>query len=155
MARYTSLLLAIGVLSGAGGCATIAHGTGQTVSVTTNPPGAVVTVLTAKPGETPRVRLQPGVTPIKLDLPRRDGNIVIRVEKDGCPAQELRLKRSVSGWTAANLVIANPYSMQGMDDPASGYAQQLLIGLPLFFGIDALSGGAYKLPNSVHADLCR
>ena len=45
--------------------------------------------------------------------------------------------------------------MQGMDDPASGYAQQLLIGLPLFFGIDALAGGAYKLPNSVHADLCK
>jgi hypothetical protein len=45
-------------------------------------------------------------------------------------------------------------SMQGMDNPGSGYAQQLLIGLPVMFGIDMLSGGAYKLPRRVHADLC-
>ena len=154
MARSTSLLLAIGVLTGAGGCATVAHGTGQTVSVTTNPPGAAVTVLTAAPGKSPIVRATPGVTPIDLDLPRRDAHMVIRVEKAGCPAQEVRLKRSVSGWTAANLVIANPMSMQGMDNPGSQYAQQLAIGLPLFFGIDALSGGAYKLPRRVHVDLC-
>ena len=155
MARYTSLVLAIGVLTGAGGCATVAHGTRQTVSVTSNPAGAAVTVLTAAPGKTAVVRSRPGVTPIDLELTRRDGNIVIRVEREGCQAQELRLKRSVSGWTAANLVIANPYSMQGMSDPASGYAQQLLIGLPLFFGIDAVSGGAYKLPRRVHVDLCQ
>ena len=155
MAGYTSLLLAIGVLAGTGGCATVAHGTRQTVSVTSNPPGAAVTVLSATPGKTPIVRSRPGVTPIDLDLTRRDGNIVIRVEKDGCPVQELRLKRSVSGWTAANLVIANPYSMQGMDDPGTGYARQLLIGLPLFFGIDAISGGAYKLPRRAHLELCQ
>jgi hypothetical protein len=141
------------VLTGAGGCATVAHGTRQSVSVTSNPSGAAVTVLTAAPGKAPIVRSRPGVTPIVLELTRRDGNIVIRVDKDGCPMQELRLKRSVSGWTAVNLVIANPMSMQGMDDP-SGYAPQLLIGLPMMFGIDVVTGGAYKLPKKVHADLC-
>lgn len=51
-------------------------------------------------------------------------------------------------------MIANPYSMQGMDDPPTGYTQQLLIGLRLFCGIDALSGGAYKVPRRVHVGLC-
>jgi hypothetical protein len=154
MARYSSLPLAMLALAGVAGCATVAHGTGQTVSVTSNPPGATVTLLSAPPGQTAVVRATPGVTPIDLELWRRHADLVVRIEKAGCPAQELRLKRSVSGWTALNLVVANPMSMQGMDNPGSGYAQQLLIGLPVMFGIDMLSGGAYKLPRRVHADLC-
>lgn len=71
------------MLAGAGGRTTVPHGTRQSVTVTSNAPGAAVTVLTAEPGKTPIVRSRPGVTPIDLDLTRRNGNIALRVEKDG------------------------------------------------------------------------
>lgn len=136
------------------GCATIAHGTRQAVVVTSEPADAAITVLSTPPGKAPVVRSTPGVTPLTLDLTRRDPDITIRFEKQGCHPVEIRLKRSVSGWTAANLVLANPFSMQGMTDPAKGYATQLAVGLPLAFGLDVLSGGAFKLPTRVHATLC-
>jgi hypothetical protein len=135
------------------GCATVAHGTRQTVNVTSDPPGVAVTVLSHPRGRAAVVKSQPGVTPIALNLTRRDANIVIRLEKDGCPPVDLRLKRSVSGWVALDLAVANPYAQQGMSEPG-GYWKQLVVGLPLTFGIDALSGGAYKLPKAVHASVC-
>src|SRR4051794_7512909 len=91
----------------AAGCATMSHGTTQSVRVTSDPPGAQVTVLSQKPGETATVRSHPGVTPLVLELTRRDPNIVVRLEAPGCDAAEIRLKRSVSGWTAGNLIVAN------------------------------------------------
>jgi hypothetical protein len=147
----------IGVLcasaSVACGCATVVHGTRQTVKVTSDPPGAAVIVLSHRPGRAPIERSRPGVTPIELDLTRRDPNIVIRLERDGCPPVDLRLKRSVSGWVALDLFVANPYARQGMSNP-SPYLQQIAVGVPLTFGVDALTGGAFKLPKAVHASVC-
>lgn len=144
--------LTLGIASSA--CATVANGSRQGVLVTSEPPDATITVLSTPPGKPPVVRSRPGVTPIKLDLTRRDPHITIRFEKSGCDPVDIHVHRSVSGWTAGNLVLANPYSMQGMTDPAAGYATQLAVGLPLAFGLDVLSGGAFKLPKRVHATLC-
>jgi hypothetical protein len=136
------------------GCATLAHGTRQDVRVTSDPPGAAVTVLTRDKSGKDVVRSRPGVTPIVLSLTRRDPNIVVRLEKEGCSPVDVPLKRSVSAWTAGNLIIANPLSMQGMDGPSTQYPFQLAMGLPLMFGVDAASGGAFKLPKHVTATLC-
>jgi hypothetical protein len=87
-----------------------------------------------------------------LSLARRDANIVIRLEKDGCPPAELRLKRTVSGWTAGNLIFANPYAAQGLDH-ASDYPGMALKGLAAGFGIDLLSGAAFELPKAVRVTL--
>ena len=133
------------------GCATIAHGTRQTVTVTSDPSGATVTVLS---GGT--VESTPGVTPIKLNLTRRDSRITIRLEKDGCPPADVRVKRTTSGWVFGNLVYANPFAMQGYDrDPAAVYALQVAVGLPVVFGIDFATGGAFKLPKVIDVPLCR
>lgn len=70
-----------------------------------------------------------------------------------CQRVDLRLKRSVSGWIALDLIVANPLARQGFDSD-SQYWHQLAFGLPLTFGIDALTGGAYKLPRAVHAAVC-
>jgi hypothetical protein len=144
-------LLAVFGLVLSTGCATIAHGTRQSVTVTSDPTGAAVTVLSNH-----IVKSTPGVTPITLELTRRDPNITIRVEKAGCAAVDVRLKRSTSGWVFGNLVAANPMAMQGYDDHAGAqYAMQLAIGVPLMIGTDFATGAAYKLPKAVDVSLCR
>lgn len=73
--------LLCGAAAWASGCVTVAHGTRQSVTVTSEPSGAVVTVLSYKPGREPVERSKPGVTPITLDLTRSDPNGHARV----CP----------------------------------------------------------------------
>jgi hypothetical protein len=136
------------------GCATMAHGSWQTVTITSDPSGARVTVLSDPPGGSRVVRSNLGVTPIQIELARRDPHIVIHLEKDGCAPADIRLTRTTSGWVAGNLVFANPLSMQGMTHPASQYPVQLVTMLPLTFGLDMLSGAAFNLPKAVHATLC-
>jgi hypothetical protein len=135
---------------GTPGCATIVHGPRQTVTVTSDPTGAAITVLS---GQT--VKATPGVTPLELRLPRKDGSMTLRLEKPGCAPAEVRLKRGVSGWTFVNLIAANPFAMQGYDRDAAGqYAKQLLIAIPALFAVDVISGGAYKLPKVIDVRLC-
>jgi len=133
----------------ASGCATLIHGPRQSVIVTSDPSGAAVTVLS---GHT--VTSTPGVTPIEVKLPRRDANLTIRVEKDGCAPAEMRLKRRVSGWVFTNLVAANPFAQQGMDSSSGvSYAGQLAMTSGMF-AIDLVSGGGYKLPKMVDLRFC-
>jgi len=134
------------------GCATLVHGTRQTVTVTSEPSGAQVTVLSDRPGGSRIVRSNPGVTPIRLQLTRRDPNIVIRLEKDGCSPAEVRLARTISGWIAPNLLSANPMAAQGLNS-ASDYPLVAAQGLAVTFGIDFLSGAAFKLPKTVQVRL--
>jgi hypothetical protein len=137
-------------------CATMAHGPQQRVTVTSEPSGAQVTVLSDPPKGERRVRSNPGATPLKLDLARRDRNLVVRIEKEGCRPAEVRLKRTVSGWTMANLMAANPYNAQGLNS-ASDYPAMAVQGLAVGFGIDFLSGAAFEFPRRVDVTLegCR
>ena len=142
-------IAALGLVLSAG-CATIAHGPRQSVRVISDPPGATVTVLSKQ-----TVKSHPGVTPVVLTLSRRDPNITIRLEKDGCPPAEVRLTRKTSGWVYGNLVAANPMAMQGYDhDPAGQYAMQVAVGVPMMFGVDFATGAAYTLPKAVDVRLC-
>lgn len=151
VASWTLLAAAVAVSSG---CATIAHGTRQTVTIVSDPPGATVTVLSTPEGKPTVVKSKPLPTPVQIDLLRHEANLTLRFEKDGCAPVDVPLKRGVSGWTAGNLIYINPVSMQGMSDPGREYAQQLALMLPLTFGIDFASGGAYTLPKTVEARLC-
>ena len=131
------------------GCATIVHGTRQTVTVTSDPSGAAVTVLS---GTT--VKETAGVTPVQVRLTRRDANLRLRLEKAGCEPFEVQLKRSVSGWTFGNLIAANPFAQQGMDNASAGsYAGQLGVTSGMITA-DFLTGGAYKLPKVVDVRFC-
>jgi hypothetical protein len=147
--RFVSLLCIVAVAAALSiGCATLVHGPRQTVTVTSEPSGAQVIVLSDRPDASRIVRSTPGVTPIRLRLTRRDPNIVIRLEKDGCSPAEVRLKRSISGWIAPNLLSANPLAAQGLDS-ASDYPRMAAQGLAVSFGIDFISGAAFKLPKTV------
>jgi hypothetical protein len=146
------LCVAAAAAAASSGCATLVHGTRQTVTVTSEPSGAQVTVLSDRPGGSRTVRSNPGVTPIQLQLTRREPNIVLRLEKDGCSPVEVRLKRTISGWIAPNLLSANPMAGQGLDS-ASDYPLVAAQGLAVTFGIDFLSGAAFKLPKTVQVTL--
>jgi hypothetical protein len=149
MGRLMSLAVLSGVVVGGSGCATLVHGPRQTVTVTSDPSGAAVTVLS---GST--VKEAPGVTPVKVRLPRRDANLTLRLEKAGCAPTEVKLKRSVSGWTFGNLIAANPFAQQGMDSSSGvSYAGQLGLTTAMFT-TDFLTGGAYKLPKAVDVRFC-
>jgi hypothetical protein len=131
------------------GCATIIHGTRQTVTVTSDPSGAAVTVLSGT-----AVKETAGITPVKLRLPRRDAQLKLRLEKSGCEPTEVRLTRSVSGWTFGNLIAANPLAQQGMDSASAGnYVGQLGLTSAMIT-TDFLTGGAYKLPKVVDVRFC-
>lgn len=144
MRRMLSLGFVCVAAIGGTGCATIVHGPRQNVTITSDPSGAAVTVLS---GQT--VTASPGVTPLKVRLPRRDRNLTIRLEKDGCEPKDVPLKRGVSGWIFGNLIAANPYAQQGMDS-SSGiqYAGQLAMTSGMV-ATDFLTGGAYTLPKVV------
>jgi hypothetical protein len=152
MRQVFVLCVAAVVAAASTGCATLVHGPRQTVTVTSDPSGAQVTVLSDRPGGTRIVRSNPGLTPIQLRLTRRDPNIVIRLEKDGCSPAEVRLERTISGWIAPNLLSANPIAIQGLDS-ASDYPLMAVQGLAVTFGIDFISGAAFKLPKTVQVTL--
>jgi hypothetical protein len=152
MRQVSFLCIAAVAAAASTGCATLVHGPRQTVTVRSEPSGAQVTVLSDRPGGARIVRSNPGVTPIRLRLTRRDPYIVIRIEKDGCSPAEVRLKRTISGWIASNLLFANPMAAQGLDS-ASDYPRMAAQGLAVSFGIDFISGAAFKLPKTVQVTL--
>jgi hypothetical protein len=137
-----SLLTLGAVLIASAGCATVAHGRTQTVVVTSDPSGARVFLKSTAVG----------VTPVQVQLKRRDDHIVLRIEKDGFVPADIPLKRTVSGWVAGNLVFANPLMIQGLNS-ASEYPLMAAQGLAFGFGTDLLTGAAYKLPKVVRATL--
>jgi len=157
MRKSATVFLAAASLMAATGCATIAHSTRQVVHVTSDPPGAQVTVLTAAPGKPEIVRTpHAGVTPVDLSLTRRDAHIVIRFSQDGCQAIDIALKRTTSGWVWGNAILANPFAGQGADSATGAgtiYAGQAA-AIAGALVVDFASGGAYKLPKSVHVTLC-
>jgi hypothetical protein len=152
MRRLSFLWIAAVAAAASAGCATIAHGPRQTVTVISEPSGAQVTVLSDPPKGERRVRSSPGATPLQLHLWRRDPNLVVRLEKEGCLPLEVRLKRTVSGWIAGDLLPANPMNAQGLDS-ASDYPKMAASGLALTFGVDFVSGAAFKLPKLVQVKL--
>ena len=141
MRRISLMALAAVAAATSIGCATMANGTRQAVALTSEPSGAHVYV-NGKPA---------GMTPLRLDLKRRQKETVLRVAIDGFLPREVRLERSFSGWTAGNLVLANPYAGQGTSSPPK-YSTQLL-ATASGFGLDLLTGAAFQFPATVKVTL--
>ncbi len=110
--------LFIGAMSG---CSTIINGTTQDVSVSSDPPGARVTA----DGNSV------GVTPVVLDLKRKD-NHIITVSMEGFHTEQIAVTKVLSGAVAGNILAGG------------------LIG----WGVDAASGAQYKLkPDTIAVQL--
>ena len=111
------------------GCSTIMQGTTQGIAITSNPPGALITVDKQTYGKTPAM--------VKLE---RKSTHVVKFELAGYDPLVMTIKRSISGWAWGNMVFGGGGLIGG------------LIGL----AVDAHSGGLYKLsPDHLHATLAK
>lgn len=105
------LFLAVVLLQG-GGCGTIVHGSSQTLTVASNPPGAMV-------------RLDNGTeytTPSSIKL-QRNRDYVMTISKDGYQTQTVPVNSVLSGWLAGNILFGG--IIGGGVDLASGAAYTL------------------------------
>lgn len=75
------------------GCATIAHGSRQTVHVETDPPGATFALLGKR-----------YTTPVDVQIPRKTQDVELVLEKDGYAVKRVALARKRSSTTWANLL---------------------------------------------------
>ena len=71
------------------------NGRTQVVAVSSDPPGARVLI-----DDEPV-----GVTPTFVDLPRRERDLALRLEKEGFAAVDVPVGRSLSGWLWGDAVI--------------------------------------------------
>lgn len=138
--RVSCVLLAACLASS--GCATVINGSTQRVAVASEPPGAQLYVNDAPVG----------VTPAFVDVPRRDPDLELRLEKDGYEPATLPLERSRSGWIAGNVLLAGV--------PFNDYGVGQWVGAMAMYGVlgwlqDVRSGGGYKRPGLVRTSLTR
>lgn len=75
------------------GCASIVHGSNQEVAVTSDPPGALVTLET---GESRK-------TPTKFKLSRKSDH-VLTITKDGYQTEQVQVMKTISGAVAGNII---------------------------------------------------
>lgn len=75
-------------------CATIMHGTRQTVGISSKPSNAEVWIDNKYVGHSPTI----------VELTRKDNHIV-KIELQGYQPYEVTLTRELSGWVAGNLVF--------------------------------------------------
>lgn len=75
-------------------CATIMHGTRQSIGISSNPSNACVWV----------DKKYSGNTPIVVEMSRKDNHIV-RIELDGYQPYEATFSRQLSGWVFGNIVF--------------------------------------------------
>ena len=143
VARASSLGVACALLAAcavSSGCATAINGRTQRVAVASNPPGAQVYLHDAPVG----------VTPTFVDVPRRDRDLQLRLEKEGYEPTAFPLERSRSGWSWGNVLFAGV--------PINEYTLEMWVGAMAVYGVagslwDAMTGGAYKRPDLVRATL--
>jgi hypothetical protein len=137
--------LVLGLSLLAGGCASVFHGTRQTVEVFTDPPGAIATA-----GD------QHVTTPGVLNLPRKIKSTQIRIEKEGFVAKTVVLERRTSGLVWLNFVgvpagVIGGYSTANHNGILGGYNESITGGAAgaggtaIGFLIDYGNGAAYRL----------
>ena len=77
------------------GCASIVHGTRQTVNIETDPPGATV-INRRLPSQ--------AVTPANLNL-KRKYEYEFQIEKPGYKTESVLVEKNISGWFWGNILL--------------------------------------------------
>lgn len=92
--QATKILVLISTLTSLTSCATVMHGTRQTIGISSNPSNAIVWV----------DKNYVGNTPLIVEMSRKDNHIV-RIELEGYQPYEATFSRQVSGWVFGNVVF--------------------------------------------------
>ena len=92
--RQVGILLGASVAFLATGCASIIHGTRQSVMVTSTPPATVKLDGVVQ-----------GESPLKLQLRRGDRTQEVKLEKEGCQPSSVSVVRKFSAWYIGNIVF--------------------------------------------------
>ena len=143
--RLLAAPVPIAVVAAAAGCASLHHGGGaQRTTIASDPPGARLFV-NGRPA---------GITPVDVALRRRDRDVVLRFEKDGYDTMEMPLDRSLSAWLWGNVA----WLTAGMSLTEGNYdtwddVHDLAWGSATTFGVDLLTGAAFKFPREVTTKL--
>jgi hypothetical protein len=129
------------------GCATVLHGSRQTIHVETDPPGATVTVA----GER-------HTSPVDIVLPRKSEDLEVVIEKDGFATKRIPLVRRVSGntWLDFLGIPAGAAAGGAIGVNSSTHSEELqngaggmIIGAVALsgmgFAVDAGTGAMYRL----------
>ena len=113
--------------------------------MSSDPPGAQVFVGDKRVGTTPTV----------LDLPRSERNLALRFEKEGFANVDVPVRRSPSGWLWADVLYFAAGGLMAGQGVSRGtqWAHVFAQNAALTFGIDLLTGGAFRLPRQVRARL--
>ncbi len=93
-AMATASLLGVSTITFLTGCATIMHGTRQSVGIASNPSSASVWIDKSYVGNTPMI----------AEMSRKDNHIV-RIELEGYQPYEATFSRQLSGWVFGNVIF--------------------------------------------------
>ena len=119
MLREISLAAALGVCTALSGCATIVHGGPRTISVSSTPPGATVSIYDRN-----NALVQTNTTPFMAQLPTKYGYFQgqkyrLMFELPAHAPAEVKLEPSLSGWYFGNIVFGGLIGML-IVDPLTG-----------------------------------
>jgi hypothetical protein len=87
-------LLTVGLMVAFTGCASIVHGTRQSLRVESDPPASVKLDGAIQ-----------GTTPLTLRVSRKQSISQVELERPGCVTQAFKLEREFSGWYVGNIVF--------------------------------------------------
>lgn len=132
MKKY--LLLAVLVLQG---CATIIDGKQQTVSFSSNPDGATVTLN----------GMQIGKTPTTIPIPRRSGVQVLKFSKEGFKDSEIPINAEINNWFWGNILLGGLYG--STTDGFTGAAYEYKPG-SFMVTLQPLTGSGMPAPMSLN-----
>ena len=143
--RAAGLMATFGVVAFCCGCATLASPTSvQRVAVSSEPSGAQLLV-DGRPQ---------GVTPVDVELNRRNRRTRICLEKDGFGPEELVVERRLSRWLLADTAYA---VFAGVVSPADGPPNSRIArvagALATVLGLEYLTGAAFRLPDEVAVEM--
>lgn len=92
--KLAKIILGVSTLTSLTSCATVMHGTRQSVGIASNPSQASVWV----------DRVYAGNTPLIVEMTRKD-NHVVRIELEGYQPYEAVFSRHLSGWVFGNIIF--------------------------------------------------
>ena len=142
--KLAGLLLAA-ALTGSG-CATLAHGRTQEISIRSVPAGARVYIGSELVGE----------TPARVLIRRRERDAVVRIEKDGFEPAEVKLTRKASGWILGDVGwAAAQFQNQGLRSASEAPMAAVSVAA-ISIGVDVATGSAWRQsPGEVRVMLKR